>query len=86
VNVLARILARVWAKKGVCACVVPEWHEPGQCGAVQCRRHAAMAEQRRRSAGVRVLAARVGYGLPDLVQQDGRGAVVLNEGSNWPEK
>jgi hypothetical protein len=35
---------------------------------------------------VRVLATSVGYGLPDLVQQDGRGAVVLTEGSNWPAK
>jgi hypothetical protein len=43
-----------------------------------------MAEQRRRSAGVHVLATRVGYGLPDLAQQDGEGAVVLTEGSNWP--
>jgi hypothetical protein len=49
---------------------------------VQCCRELATAEQRRRSAGVRVLAAWVGYGLPDLAQQDGEGAVVLTEGSN----
>jgi hypothetical protein len=35
---------------------------------------------------VRGLATRVGYSLPDLAQQDGEGAVVLTEGSNWPEK
>jgi hypothetical protein len=32
------------------------------------------------------LAARVGYGLPNLAQQDGESAVVLTEGSNWPGK
>jgi hypothetical protein len=35
---------------------------------------------------VRGLAARVGYGLLDLAQQDREGAVVLTEGSNWPGK
>jgi hypothetical protein len=33
-----------------------------------------------------VLAARVGYGLLDLAQRDGKGAVVLTKGSNWPKK
>jgi hypothetical protein len=53
---------------------------------VQSCRRLTTVEQRRRSAGVRVLAARVGYGLPELAQQDGEGAVVLTEGLNWPRK
>jgi hypothetical protein len=40
-------------------------------------------ERRRWSTGMRARAVRVGYGLPDLSQQDGEGAVVLTEGSNW---
>jgi hypothetical protein len=58
----------------------------GDEAVVQCCRELATAEQRRQSTGVRVLAARVGYGLPDLAQQDGEGALVLTEGSNWPGK
>jgi hypothetical protein len=53
--------------------------KPGQCGAVQCRRHAATAEQRRQSSGVHVLAARVGYGLPALAQKDEGGHAMLTE-------
>jgi hypothetical protein len=39
-------------------------------------------EQWRRSAGVRGPAARVGYGLPDLAQQEEQDHVVLTEGSD----
>jgi hypothetical protein len=35
---------------------------------------------------VRGLAVRVGYSLSDLAQQNGEGAVVLTEGTNWPGK
>jgi hypothetical protein len=40
----------------------------GDEAAVQCCRELATVEQWRRSAGVRVLAARVGYDLPNLAQ------------------
>jgi hypothetical protein len=40
----------------------------------------APVERQRRSAGVRSPAARVGYGLPDLAQQEEQDHVVLTEG------
>jgi hypothetical protein len=43
-------------------------------------------EQRRWSAGVRGPAARVGYGLPDLSQQEEQDHGVLTEGSDQPER
>jgi hypothetical protein len=43
-------------------------------------------ERRRRSAGVRGLATRVGYGLSDLAQQEEQDHVVLTEGSDRPER
>ena len=48
----------------------------GLRGAVQGLRDMAAVGQRRRSAGVRVLAARVGYGLPDLAQKEHGGNAV----------
>jgi hypothetical protein len=43
-------------------------------------------ERRRRSAGVRGPAIRVGYSLPDLAQQEEKDHVVLTEGSDRPER
>jgi hypothetical protein len=43
-------------------------------------------ERWRRSAGVCGPAARVGYGLPDLAQQEEQDHVVLTEGSDQPER
>jgi hypothetical protein len=54
----------------------------GDVAAVQSCRGPAPVERRRRSTGMRGLATRVGYSLPDLAQHDGEGAVVLTEGSN----
>ena len=51
----------------------------GLRGAVQGLRDMAAAGQRWRSDGVRVLAARVGYGLPDLAQKEHGGNAVLTE-------
>jgi hypothetical protein len=53
--------------------------KPGLHGAVQGLRDMAAAGQWWRSAGVRVLAARVGYGLPDLAQKEHGGNAVLIE-------
>jgi hypothetical protein len=44
--------------------------QPGLCGAVLCRRGVTAVEQRRRNAGGSVLAAGMGYCLPELAQKD----------------
>ena len=56
--------------------------KPGLRGAVQGLRDMAAAGQRRRSADVHVLVARVSYGLPDLTQKDHGGNAVLTDGLN----
>jgi hypothetical protein len=43
-------------------------------------------ERQRWSAGVRGPATRVGYGLPDLAQQEEQDHVVLTEGSDRLER
>ena len=53
--------------------------KPGLRGALQALGDMAVAGQRRRGAGVRVLAARVGYDLPDLAQKETGGSAVLTE-------
>jgi hypothetical protein len=53
---------------------------------VQSCRGLAPVELRRRSAGVRGSGARVGYGLPDLSQQEEQDHGVLTEGSDRPER
>ena len=56
--------------------------KPGLRGTVQGLRDMAAAGQRWQRAGVLVLAARVGYGLPDLAQKDHGGNAVLTDGLN----
>jgi hypothetical protein len=54
--------------------------------AVQWCREPAPVEQRRWSAGVRGLAARMGYDLLHLAQKVQERALVLTEGLDWLEK
>jgi hypothetical protein len=58
----------------------------GDEAAVQSCRGLAPVEQRWQNAGVRGLASRVGYGLPDLSQQEEQDHGVLTEGSDRPER
>jgi hypothetical protein len=58
----------------------------GVVAAVLSCRGPTPVERRRRSAGVRGPAARVGYGLPDLAQQEDQCHVVLTEGLDRPER
>jgi hypothetical protein len=60
--------------------------KPGDVVAVQCCREPAPVEQRWRSTVVLGLAARMGYDLLHLAQKVQKRALVLTEGSDWPEK
>jgi hypothetical protein len=58
----------------------------GVVAAVPSCRGPSPVERRRQSTGVRGPTARVGYGLPDLAQQEEQDHVVLTEGSDRPER
>jgi hypothetical protein len=58
----------------------------GVVAAVPSCRGPSPVERRWQSTGVRGPAARVGYGLPDLAQQEEQDHVVLTEGSDRPER
>ena len=82
-----RVRTQFWARElGKRACAHAQCKgdaKPGRCGAVQGRRGMAAVEQRRRSAGVRVLAAGVATAYRNQHKEDQGGNVVLTEGLKW---